>query len=113
LATATTKALGFPQRETRNVAREGLGAFAMLQMRTIRLLIADKNPLVRARRTLAESHPDIEVVGEAAAGRELLSKASALNPERAEAHHGYTAFSLSCCPDGQSGMRCWQFLVRS
>ena len=54
----------------------------MLPMRTIRLLIADKNPIVRARiRTLAESHPDIEVVGEAASGRELLSKASALNPD--------------------------------
>jgi len=51
-------------------------------MKTIRLLIADKNPIIRARvRTLAESHPDIEVVGEAASGRELLSKASALNPD--------------------------------
>ena len=66
----------------RNVSCEGLAAFAMLVMRKIRLLIADKNPIVRARiRTLAESHPDIEVVGEAASGRELLSKASALNPD--------------------------------
>jgi len=54
----------------------------MLRIRKIRLLIADRNPIVRARiRTLAESHPDLEVVGEAASGRELLSKASALNPD--------------------------------
>jgi two-component system response regulator NreC len=54
----------------------------MGKIKRIRLLIADKGPVVRARiKTLAESHPDIEVVGEAASGRELLSKASALNPD--------------------------------
>lgn len=54
----------------------------MTLKRKVRLFVADKNRTTRARiRLLAQSRADIEVVGEAASGRELLTKAPALNPD--------------------------------
>ena len=51
-------------------------------MRNIRLLIADENPIARSRIIASvKSHPAVEVVGEAASGREALSKASTVNPD--------------------------------
>jgi len=63
-------------------------------MRKIRFLIVEKNPVAHARiRTLVVSPPDIEVVGEAASGREALNRTAApgslqpndIVPERATA----------------------------
>jgi DNA-binding NarL/FixJ family response regulator len=49
--------------------------------RTIRVLIADDHTLFRwGLRTLLDSEPDMEVVGEAATGREVLDRAAALRP---------------------------------
>ena len=49
--------------------------------RTIRVLIADDHTLFRwGLRTLLGSELDMEVVGEAATGREVLDRAAALRP---------------------------------
>ena len=50
--------------------------------RTIRVLIADDHGVFRwGLRTLLGSEPDIEVVGEAATGREVLERAAELQPD--------------------------------
>lgn len=48
----------------------------------LRVVIADDQPLMRAGlRTLLELEPDIEVVGEAADGREAIAEAGRLRPD--------------------------------
>lgn len=48
----------------------------------IRVLLVDDHALLRAGfRTILETQPDIEVVGEASTGTEALTKASALRPD--------------------------------
>lgn len=48
----------------------------------IRVLLVDDHALLRAGfRTILETQPDIEVVGEASTGTEALTKASALHPD--------------------------------
>ena len=50
--------------------------------RTIHVLIADDHAVFRwGLRTLLGSEPDIEVVGEAATGREVLERAAELQPD--------------------------------
>jgi len=49
---------------------------------SLRILIADDHPLFRkGMRTLLESLPDMEVVGEAATGDEAVERAAALQPD--------------------------------
>ncbi len=49
---------------------------------TIRVLIADDQPLVRAGlKTILEAQPDIEVIGEAVDGREAIALARELHPD--------------------------------
>jgi DNA-binding NarL/FixJ family response regulator len=49
---------------------------------SLRILIADDHPLFRkGMRTLLESLPDMEVVGEAATGDEAVERANALQPD--------------------------------
>jgi DNA-binding NarL/FixJ family response regulator len=51
-------------------------------MERIRVLIADDHPLFRdGVRTLLQSVPDTEVVGEAATGEEAIAQAAALQPD--------------------------------
>lgn len=51
-------------------------------MERIRVLIADDHALFReGLRVILEAHPDIEVVGEAANGREALEEARRLHPD--------------------------------
>ncbi|MGD2157150.1 MAG: response regulator transcription factor [Anaerolineales bacterium] len=51
-------------------------------MEPLRILIADDHPLFRkGMRTLLESLPDMEVVGEAATGEEAVERAVALQPD--------------------------------
>jgi len=51
-------------------------------METIRVLIADDHPLFRdGPRTLLESVPDMQVIGEAATGDEALAQATTLQPD--------------------------------
>ncbi|MCS7259242.1 MAG: response regulator transcription factor [Anaerolineae bacterium] len=51
-------------------------------MNKIRVLIADDHALVRAGiRLLLEGHPDIEVVGEAGSGCDVIEQASRLQPD--------------------------------
>lgn len=51
-------------------------------METIRVLIADDHPLFRdGLRTLLESVPDMQVIGEAATGDEVLAQATTLQPD--------------------------------
>ncbi len=51
-------------------------------MGSLRILIADDNPLVRsAIRLLLESHPDWIICGEAANGFEAVEQAAALKPD--------------------------------
>lgn len=48
---------------------------------TIRVLIADDQPLVRAGlRTLLSAQPDLKVVGEASTGAQAVSEAERLAP---------------------------------
>jgi PleD family two-component response regulator len=47
----------------------------------IRVLIADDHPVVRDGLRHALAAPDVEVVGEAATGREALAAAHRLNPD--------------------------------
>lgn len=50
--------------------------------RAIRILIADDHAVFRwGLRTLLDSEPDLEVVGEAANGREVLDRAAELRPD--------------------------------
>jgi len=54
----------------------------MQPARRTRILVADDHPIVRqGLRTILEGEPDIEVVGEAADGREAVRKASMLAPD--------------------------------
>jgi DNA-binding NarL/FixJ family response regulator len=51
-------------------------------MEQIRVLIADDHPLFRdGMRTLLQSGPDTEVVGEAATGEETIARAATLQPD--------------------------------
>jgi DNA-binding NarL/FixJ family response regulator len=51
-------------------------------METIRVLIADDHPLFRdGLRTLLESVPDMQVIGEATTGDEVLAQATTLQPD--------------------------------
>ncbi|HEY6407600.1 MAG TPA: response regulator transcription factor, partial [Ktedonobacteraceae bacterium] len=51
-------------------------------MDPLRVLIADDHPLFRkGMRTLLTTTPDIEVVGEATTGQEVVELASALQPD--------------------------------
>jgi DNA-binding NarL/FixJ family response regulator len=51
-------------------------------MDPIRILIADDHPLFRnGLRALLESVPDMQVIGEAATGDEVLTQARALQPD--------------------------------
>jgi DNA-binding NarL/FixJ family response regulator len=51
-------------------------------MEPIRVLIADDHPLFRdGLRTLLESVPDMQVIGEAATGDEVLAQATTLQPD--------------------------------
>jgi DNA-binding NarL/FixJ family response regulator len=51
-------------------------------MNTLRLLIVDDHPLFRkGMRTLLDSMPDIEVIGEATSGLEAVEKGLALKPD--------------------------------
>jgi DNA-binding NarL/FixJ family response regulator len=50
--------------------------------RTIRILIADDHAVVReGLRAVLGSEPDMEVVGEAATGKEVLERAAELRPD--------------------------------
>ncbi len=50
--------------------------------RTIRVLIADDHAVYRwGLRTLLGSEPDIEVVGEAATGKEVVERAAEIRPD--------------------------------
>ncbi len=54
----------------------------MTAMANIRILLADDHAILRAGvRMLLESQPDMEVVGEAADGRETIDKARKLRPD--------------------------------
>jgi DNA-binding NarL/FixJ family response regulator len=51
-------------------------------METIRILIADDHPLFRdGLRALLESVPDMQVIGEATTGEEVLTQAESLQPD--------------------------------
>ncbi|MCX6034951.1 MAG: response regulator transcription factor [Chloroflexi bacterium] len=51
-------------------------------METIRVLIADDHPLIRySLRTLIATEPDLELVGEAADGEDVVKKADDLKPD--------------------------------
>jgi DNA-binding NarL/FixJ family response regulator len=51
-------------------------------MKTLKILLADDHKMLReGLRVLLDSHPDLEVVGEAASGKEALQKAGALKPD--------------------------------
>lgn len=51
-------------------------------MKTIRVLIADDHPLIRdSLRTLITTEPDLELVGEASDGAEVIRKADELKPD--------------------------------
>jgi DNA-binding NarL/FixJ family response regulator len=51
-------------------------------MEPIRLLIADDHPLFRdGLRVLLESVPDMQVIGEATTGNEVMAQAHALQPD--------------------------------
>lgn len=51
-------------------------------MSSIKIVLADDHKLVRQGiRSLLEMHPEIEVIGEAGDGEELLKKISELNPD--------------------------------
>ena len=67
-------------------AREGYGDLLSQQwgceLEPVRLLLADDHTLFRKGvRTLLEQMPDIEVVGEAANGQEVVSRARELVPD--------------------------------
>jgi NarL family two-component system response regulator LiaR len=51
-------------------------------MKKIRLLVADDHPLIReGLRTLLSTEPDLELIGEASDGIEVVEKAAKLNPD--------------------------------
>jgi NarL family two-component system response regulator LiaR len=51
-------------------------------MKKIRLLVADDHPLIReGLRTLLSTEPDLELIGEASDGIEVVEKATKLNPD--------------------------------
>jgi DNA-binding NarL/FixJ family response regulator len=51
-------------------------------MEPIRLLIADDHPLFRdGLRVLLESVPDLQVLGEATIGNEVIAEATSLQPD--------------------------------
>jgi DNA-binding NarL/FixJ family response regulator len=51
-------------------------------MKTLKILLADDHKMLReGLRVLLDSHPDLEVVGEAASGKEALRQAGALKPD--------------------------------
>jgi two-component system response regulator NreC len=51
-------------------------------VKTLKILLADDHKMLReGLRVLLDSHPDLEVVGEAANGKEALQQAGALKPD--------------------------------
>lgn len=53
----------------------------MIEMKTIRVLIADDHPIIRdSLRTLIATEPDLELVGEAVNGEEAVKKTDELRP---------------------------------